>query len=266
MTKIYGTIEYNCELEYIPKYYIKKGSFMKLHYEIFYGTFIRRPNRFIAYIDLSGTEVICHVPNTGRLKELLVPGVKVLLSFHPAENRKTHYELRMVMKEGFWVSIDSQLPNLLAYEAIVNEVVTELAGYSEVRREVTYQNSRFDLQLRNAWNGPADSIQSTDACFVEVKGVTLEREGWSYFPDAPTERGRKHIDELIHAVHNGYRAALLFVVQTERAEGFTPNEVTDPAFAEKVRTAHEAGVEVLAYRCVVSPYEVAIVQPLPVIL
>ncbi len=238
---------------------------MKLQYEIFYGTFIRRPNRFIAYIDVSGTEVICHVPNTGRLRELLVPGVKVMLSFHPTGQRKTQYELRMVMKEGFWVSIDSQLPNHLAHEAIMNEVVTELTGYSEVRREVTYQNSRFDLQLTNARSSLGDSTHNVP-CFVEVKGVTLEREGWSYFPDAPTERGRKHIDELIHAVHNGYRAALLFVVQTERPEGFSPNEVTDPAFAEKVRAAHEAGVEVLAYRCVVSPLEVRIVQPLPIIL
>lgn len=238
---------------------------MKLQYEICYGTFIRRPNRFIAYIDLTGTEVICHVPNTGRLKELLVPGVKVMLSFHPTGNRKTQYELRMVMKEGFWVSIDSQLPNLLAYEAIVNEAVTELTGYSEVRREVVYQNSRFDLQLINTDNRLTNNTPNS-ACFVEVKGVTLEREGWSYFPDAPTERGRKHIDELIHAVHNGYRAALLFVVQTERAKGFTPNEVTDPAFAEKVRSAYEAGVEILAYRCVVSPSEVTILEPLPILL
>ncbi len=238
---------------------------MKLHYEVFYGTFLSRPNRFIAYIDLSGTEVVCHVPNTGRLKELLIQGAEVMLSHHPAGLRKTQYELRMVRKEGHWVSIDSQLPNLLAQEAIDNEVVEELAGYSEIRREVVYQNSRFDLRLMNP-ESPKALGSRASVCFVEVKGVTLEREGWSYFPDAPTERGRKHIDELIHAVQNGYRAALLFVVQTERAEGFSPNAVTDPAFAGRVKTAYEAGVEILTYRCIVSPQEVTLVKKLPVIL
>ncbi len=238
---------------------------MKLNYEVFYGTFLSRPNRFIAHIDLSGTEVVCHVPNTGRLKELLIPGVEVMLSHHPVESRKTCYELRMVKKEGHWVSIDSQLPNLLAQEAIVNAVVEELAGYSDIRREVVYQNSRFDLRLLNP-ESPVASGSESSVCFVEVKGVTLEREGWSYFPDAPTERGRKHIDELIHAVQNGYRAALLFVVQTESVKGFSPNAATDPAFAEKVKTAYEAGVEILAYRCVVSPQEVTLLKKLPIIL
>lgn len=238
---------------------------MKLHYEVFYGTFLRRPNRFIAYIDLSGTEVICHVPNTGRLKELLVPGAEVLLSHHPSGPRKTQYELRMVKKAGYWVSIDSQLPNLLALEAIRNEVVKELLGYAEIRREVTYQNSRFNLQLLRS-EVYRTSGAETPICYVEVKGVTLEREGWSYFPDAPTERGRRHIDELIHAVQNGYRAALLFVVQTERAEGFSPHAASDPAFAEKVKAAYEAGVELLAYRCMVSPSEVRLIHKLPIIL
>jgi sugar fermentation stimulation protein A len=238
---------------------------MKLHYDIFYGTFLRRPNRFIAYVDLSGTEVICHVPNTGRLKELLVPGAQVMLSHHGSELRKTQYELRMVKKEGSWVSIDSQLPNLLAQEAIVNQVVEELTGYSELQREVVYQNSRFDLRLARP---EKDSAVETKApiCYVEVKGVTLERDGWSYFPDAPTERGRKHIDELIHAVQNGNQAALLFVIQTEKAQGFSPNGITDPAFAGKVKAAYEAGVEILAYRCQVSPQEVTLLHKLPVIL
>jgi sugar fermentation stimulation protein A len=243
---------------------------MRLNYEIFHGTFLRRPNRFIAYIDVAGREVISHVPNTGRLRELLVPGAEVLLSYHPSALRKTEYELRMVKKEGFWVSIDSQLPNLLAHEAIANDVIPELSGYTNIRREVVYQNSRFDLQLsspvgyRN--DGSSLAAGSELDCFVEVKGVTLEREGWSYFPDAPTERGRKHIDELIHAVQHGYRAALLFVVQTESPAGFTPNAVTDPAFAEKVSQAYRAGVEILAYRCKVAPEEVTIIDKLPVIL
>lgn len=247
---------------------------MRLSYEIVYGTFLRRPNRFIAYIDVAGREVISHVPNTGRLRELLVPGAEVLLSYHPSALRKTEYELRMVKKEGLWVSIDSQLPNLLAHEAIANDVIPELSGYTNIRREVVYQNSRFDLQLSSPTgdhnichnDGNSLSAGSEPNCFVEVKGVTLEREGWSYFPDAPTERGRKHIDELIHAVQHGYRAALLFVVQTEKPAGFSPNAITDPAFAEKVGRAYRAGVEILAYRCTVSSEEVTIVDKLPVVL
>ncbi len=240
---------------------------MKLQYETAYGTFLRRPNRFIAYIDVSGNEVICHVPNTGRLRELLTPGAAVLLSFHPSVLRKTQYELRMVMKEGRWVSIDSQLPNLLAHEAIANDRLEELAGYSTIKREVTYQNSRFDIQLlHHQKDDRTDTFEAAPACFVEVKGVTLEKNGWGYFPDAPTERGRKHIDELIHAARHGYRAVLLFVVQTEKADGFSPNAETDPAFAGKVKEAYMAGVEVLAYRCIVSPEEVTITVKLPVIL
>lgn len=226
---------------------------MKLNYDLRYGYFLRRPNRFIAYVEIDGEEVICHVPNTGRLRELLIPGVKVMLSYHPSSTRKTSYELRMVKKDDNWISIDSQLPNLLAHEAIATDVIVELKDYSEIKREVTYQNSRFDLQLLG------DNI-----CFVEVKGVTLERDGWTYFPDAPTERGRKHIDELIHAVQNGYRSVLLFVVQIEHAKGFSPYAVTDPSFAEKVSTAKANGVEILAYRCCITPEEVKIIEQIPV--
>ncbi|NLK26927.1 MAG: DNA/RNA nuclease SfsA [Clostridiales bacterium] len=228
---------------------------MRLNYDTYYGTFLRRPNRFIAYVDLNGEEVVCHIPNTGRLRELLIPGAQVMLSYHPSPNRKTQYELRMVMKNSYWVSIDSQLPNALAQEAIESDLIEELMGYTEIKREVTFQNSRFDLQLLGE-----------DICYVEVKGVTLERDGWCYFPDAPTERGRKHIDELINAKKEGYRSVLLFVVQIEDARGFSPNKLTDPSFAEKVKTAYESGVEVLAYHCHISPQEIYIVGKLPILL
>ncbi|MDF2540793.1 MAG: sfsA [Herbinix sp.] len=233
---------------------------MKFNYTILYGTFLHRPNRFIAHIALEGNalksnEVVCHVPNTGRLRELLIPGVRVMLSYHPSSTRKTEYELRMVMKGSNWISIDSQLPNAIAHEAIATDVIEELQGYSVIQREQPYQNSRFDLKLLGE-----------DICYVEVKGVTLEVDGWTYFPDAPTERGRKHIDEMIHAVKRGYRGVILFVVQVEDAKGFTPNAVTDPAFARKISEAAEAGVEILAYRCLVSPNEVRIIDRIPVVL
>ena len=227
---------------------------MKFNYDTFYGTFIKRPNRFIAHIDIDGQEVICHVPNTGRMKELLIPGVKVMLSRHDTSTRKTEYELRMIMKNSNWISIDSQLPNTLAHEAITYDVISELQGYKEIKREVTYNNSRLDFQLIG-----------DDTCFIEVKGVTLERDGWCYFPDAPTERGRRHIDELIRAKAEGYRSVLLFVIQIEDARGFSPNRITDEAFADKVKEAEESGVEVLAYGCHVSPEEVYITGKVPII-
>ncbi|WP_058486190.1 DNA/RNA nuclease SfsA [Defluviitalea phaphyphila] len=229
---------------------------MKLNYDIVYGKFIRRPNRFIAHIDVSGKEVICHVPNTGRLKELLYSGVEVILSYHPtSSNRKTKYDLRMIKKGDYWISIDSQLPNALAYEAISQGIIKELRNYSEIKKEITYKNSRFDLQLIG-----------DKTYFIEVKGVTLEKDNWTYFPDAPTSRGRKHIDEIIDAVKNGFRGVILFVVQVSYAKGFSPNAVTDPDFAKKLKEAYKAGVEILAYRCDISTEEVKIVEKIPVVL
>lgn len=226
-----------------------------MNYDMLYGKFLCRPNRFIAHVDMSGEEIVCHVPNTGRLKELLQPGTRVAVSHHPHPGRKTKYELQLVEKKGSWVSIHSQLPNALAAEAIQAGIIRELQGYTTVNREVTYGSSRFDLQLIG-----------DDVCFVEVKGVTLALENWSYFPDAPTERGRKHIDELIQAVKDGHRAVLLFVVQMDLAEGFSPNAQMDPLFAQKVRQAAQTGVEVLAYRCSVSPSQIKISKKIPVIL
>lgn len=245
---------------------------MILNYDLSFGTFIRRPNRFIAHIDIDGEEVISHVPNTGRLRELLVPGAIVMLSYHPSKTRKTKYELRMVEKNDYWISIDSQLPNALAMEAITNDIIKELRGYSQIKREVTYQNSRFDLKLsrdplnQNSSKKGIEHHSQDDIVFVEVKGVTLEREGWSYFPDAPTERGRRHIDELILAKKEGYRAVLLFIIQLEHVSGFSPNKDTDLAFAKKIEEASKAGVELLAYRCKVSPDEVKVTDKIPIAL
>lgn len=226
---------------------------MLLNYDIVYGTFIARPNRFIAHIEADHGVVIAHVPNTGRLRELLTVGIRVLLSYHPSPHRKTQYELRMIEKNGIWISIDSQLPNPVVAEGIRDGVIKELQGYANLRREVTYQRSRFDIQLE----GPG-------VCFVEVKGVTLEENGWGYFPDAPTERGRKHIEEMIRVVEEGYRGVLMFLVQHPHIGGFSPNAKTDPDFAEILQRASAAGVEVLCYQCSVSPDEVRVVGSLPV--
>lgn len=224
---------------------------MIFEYKLITGYFIKRPNRFIAHIDLGGKEVIAHVPNTGRMKELLLPRVEVLVSYHPEPNRKTHYTLRMIKKNGCWVSIDSQLPNQLAVEGIQKGMIKELQGYKEIKRESVYGNSRFDLKLEG------DQI-----CYVEVKGVTLEIDGWGYFPDAPTERGRKHVEELCEVVQRGMRGVLLFVVQYEKVQGFSPYEKNDPTFAEVLRMAEKVGVEILVYKCKVEPQGVEIIREL----
>jgi len=226
---------------------------MKYTYTWKHGRFINRPNRFIAYVDIEGTAVKCHVPNTGRLRELLPEDVEVLVSYHPDEERKTEYSLRMIKRHGVWVSIDSQAPNAIVEEAINNDVIEETRQYKKLKRESTYENSRFDFRL-----------DEPGTCFVEVKGVTLEQDGWGFFPDAPTERGRKHIDELCKAVSEGHRGIVLFLVQHPHAQGFTPNTKMDPKFTEALIKAEKCGVEIIAYGCDVNEEEIVINRKLPV--
>lgn len=218
-----------------------------------FGKFIKRINRFIAYVDIDGTSKQVHVMNTGRLGELLVEGAEVMLSHEPSPIRKTAYDLRMVKKDGIWVSIDSQLPNKIVEEGLQLGLIEELKDYNEIVRESFFGKSRFDFKL----------IGDSSTCFVEVKGVTLERDGWGYFPDAPTDRGRKHIDEMILAVSEGYRGAIIFLVQHSNIQGVSPNAITDLEFANKLIKASKLGVEILAYKCNVSLNEVTIDKKLP---
>lgn len=212
------------------------------------GSFVKRLNRFEAIVDVAGEAVLVHVPNTGRCRELLIEGVPVILEKRDGAHRKTAYELIMVYKGDRLVSIDSQLPNKLAEEAIRGNRVKELQGYSYIKREAVYGDSRFDLYLEH----------EEEKAFVEVKGVTLEAEGVAKFPDAPTERGTKHIYELIKAKGEGYRACILFVIQLDFVHYFTPNEIMDPKFAEALREARKAGVEIYAYSCKVQEDEVTL--------
>ena len=229
---------------------------MKLEYNRVFGKFVRRVNRFIAHVIVEEVgEVVVHVMNTGRLKELLVPGAEVMLSFEPSTKRKTAYDLRMVKKDSFWVSIDSQLPNKLVEEGIRLNLIEEIGDYDEIRRESVYGNSRFDFK-----------IAGKRTCFIEVKGVTLENKGWGYFPDAPTERGKKHIEEMITAVEEGYRGIILFLIQHPLIDGFTPNKDTDPIFTSTLEKAQKLGVELLAYKCSVTLDEIIIQKKIPIIL
>ena len=239
------------------------------------GTFISRPNRFIAHVETGNRTVVCHVKNTGRCRELLIPGVTVILEFHPdavLSGRKTEYDLIGVYKNGLLINMDSQAPNKAAWEWLVSlggGQYTEKNHYPlgsyvpfDIRREATHGDSRFDLafSLRNR------DTKAVSPAFMEVKGVTLEKNGLAMFPDAPTERGIKHLKGLIRAHEEGYEAYVLFVIQMKGILGFTPNDITHPAFGETLRQAREAGVHVLAYDCLVNPDTMTVDSPVKVML
>ena len=203
------------------------------------GRFLSRPNRFIAMVQIEGRVEVCHVKNTGRCRELLVPGAAVYLEESPKPDRKTKYDLIAVQKGDRLINMDSQAPNRVALEWLP----TYFSGLTSVRPETVYGHSRFDLSFE--YEGKK--------AFMEVKGVTLERDGVVLFPDAPTERGVKHLLELCDAAKAGYEAWVLFVIQMKDVKYFVPNEETHPAFAKALRTARAAGVRLMALDCEVLP-------------
>lgn len=222
------------------------------------GHFIKRPNRFIAHVETEEGVQICHVKNTGRCKELLVPGCTVYLDESDNPKRKTRFDLIAVEKERpnetapLLINMDSQAPNKVFGEwAAAGGLCPDL---TLLRPETTYGNSRFDYY----WEA------SKQKGFVEVKGVTLEENGIVRFPDAPTERGVKHIEELIEAHRAGYEAALCFIVQMEGMRWVEPNDVTHPAFGAALRKAAKLGVNIMALECAVTPSTLNAVRPLPV--
>lgn len=215
------------------------------------GSFVSRPNRFIAKVNIDGTEHTVHVKNTGRCKELLVPGCTVFLEKSDNPNRKTIYDLVAVVKGHRIINMDSQAPN-----AVFARWVKDKCPDAVVKREKTYKDSRFDCYIET----------EKDKIFVEVKGVTLEEDNCVRFPDAPTERGIKHIKGLVDAVQNGYRAAVFFVIQMEDVLSFSPNYDTQPRFGQALKVAQSAGVQILAYSCKVTADSLEIDKPVPVIL
>ncbi|MBQ6699897.1 MAG: DNA/RNA nuclease SfsA [Oscillospiraceae bacterium] len=215
------------------------------------GKFISRPNRFIAHVEIEGKEEICHVMNTGRMKELLLPGAEVFLC--PAKNpeRKTGFDLIGVRRaDGEIINIDSIAPNKVAGEYIP----TLFPGVKSVKPEKFFEKSRFDFYIED----------KTDKIFLEVKGVTLNMEGEARFPDAPTERGAKHLCELIEAKRRGFRACVLFVIAMKGCKSFAANSKTDPGFAEALCKAHKNGVEIFAVDCLVTAEEIIADKPVPV--
>ena len=218
------------------------------------GHFVQRPNRFIALVDTAEDRQVCHVKNTGRCRELLVPGATVYLERAENPNRKTAYDLIAVEKGDLLINMDAQAPNRVFGEwATVGGFLPDVIA---VYPEYTYGASRIDFYLETA-RGPH---------LVEVKGVTLEENGHACFPDAPTERGVKHIHELQKAVEQGLSATLFFVVQMQGMLDVSPNDATHPAFGAALRTAAAAGVQVRAFDCAVTPDSIAIHGEIPVIL
>ena len=214
------------------------------------GVFHSRPNRFIALVDVGGREEVCHVKNTGRCRELLLPGAQVVLSVSDNPARKTKYDLVAVWKEGTGlVNMDSQAPN-----AAAAELLPRLFPGAVIRAEQRCGLSRFDFSLET----------EQGVGYLEVKGCTLEREGHAYVPDAPTERGVKHLRELTELRRQGRCAAVLFLVQMKGVHAFSPNDGTDPAFGAALREARGAGVEILCYDCLVTPESMIADQPVPV--
>ena len=213
------------------------------------GIFRARPNRFIAIVEVDGTDTVCHVKNTGRCKELLVPGCTVVLEQATNPDRKTPYDVIAVYKGDRLINMDSQAPNAVAADYLANRFPN-----ATIRREVTYGESRFDFYIQSG----------EEQWFIEVKGCTLERENIGYFPDAPTERGVKHLRHLIRAAEEGYKAAVLFVIQMEGIAAIRPNDATHPAFGDALRDAAKAGVEIWATDCTVTPDSLTHRHPVPV--
>ena len=218
------------------------------------AVFLRRPNRFIAQVALEGAEETVHVKNTGRCRELLVPGATVYLVEGKNPSRKTRYDLIAVEKGERLINMDAQAPNQVFGEWAASGGFRP--GLTLLRPETTWGNSRFDFY----W----ESSENDRKGFVEVKGVTLEEDGAVYFPDAPTERGVKHVEELIACRAAGYEAALFLVVQMERVAFCAPNDRTRPAFGEAVRRAAVAGVEILCRDCRVTPDSLTMGEPVEV--
>ncbi|UCE04878.1 MAG: DNA/RNA nuclease SfsA [bacterium] len=221
---------------------------MKLSQQLIPGVLIQRYKRFLADIKLSDGKIItAYCPNSGSMLSCNIPGSEVLLSYHQNLNRKYAYTWEMIKVNSIWVGINTNVPNKLVYQSILENKIPELIGYEEILREQKVgQRSRLDLMLRS----------NEKLCYIEVKNVTLVEEGMALFPDAVTARGTRHLQELIELRENGYRAVIFFVIQRMDGQYFEPADHIDHIYGEKLREAYSRGVEILPYRAVVTPEEI----------
>jgi sugar fermentation stimulation protein A len=227
---------------------------MRMPQPLIPARFVRRDNRFRVSVEVKGEPRTAHLPNSGRLGELLTPGRELRLASMPDPRRKTPYDLKLARYAGVWVSVDARNPNPLFAEAFGARRLPAFEDYAHLQAEVTLDDSRIDFLL----TGPAGRL------WMETKSVTLVEEGVARFPDAPTARGRRHLETLVRALEQGDRAAVLFVVQRPDARAFRPHAAADPDFAQMLRQASAAGVAVMARRCQVSEDEISLDALIPV--
>ena len=230
---------------------------MKITGELHKGVFLKRLNRFVAEVEVNNEKCLAHVADPGRMKELLVTKIEVLLrKINLNDKRKTRWDMLGVYTPTGLVSVNSRLPNDLIAEALKDSRLKEFSEYELVQREYTYGSSRFDFFLKS----------NEKQCLLEVKSCTLVKNGHAFFPDAPTTRGRRHLLELIKAKHEGYRACVIFVIQRGDASFFSPNDEIDPEFADTLRLAVSKGVEVFAFKCEVTETTVKLKEQVNIIL
>ena len=229
---------------------------MKFGEKIVEGVFLERPNRYLARVEIGGKETLAHVPDPGRLPGLLLTNRKIMLIHQPREKRKTDYTLVLVRHGSTWVSVFPVFANSLVSNALTRETLPFLNGYSSFKSEVKAGNSRFDFYLNFA----------KKEAYVEVKSVSLVEDGIGKFPDAPTKRGIKHVQELIELSEKGYRAAVLFVSQRQDTQSITCNDKIDPDFGKWLRKAENKGVELYGMNCKVTPTTISLNEVVEVIL
>lgn len=231
---------------------------IKIEGELVEARFVKRLNRFVAVVEMKGVQQFAHVPNTGRLKELLTERATVLVRKYDNPARKTKYGLLLVEKNGIWVSIDSaNVPNRVVHEALKQGKFEQFQGFDEIRREVIKGDSRFDFGL----------FSSDREYYIEVKGVTLVENRQAFFPDAPTSRGSRHLEGLIKLKQMGKGAGVIFIVQREDADVMRPNDRTDKDFGDLLRKSGRMGVDLMAYVCKVDVVQksIDILRQIPVI-
>lgn len=227
---------------------------MDLGDDLVEGIFLERVNRFLAMVEVDGKKVGVHVANSGRMKELFVPGWRVLVRPVAGEHRKTKFDLVLVDMGNALASADSRAPNALVAEGVASGHLQQFSNYPDIRREVTFGDSRLDLMLE----GPEGR------CYIEAKSVTLVENGVGLFPDAPTVRGAKHLRTLETVIEAGHRAAVMFVIQRPDATAFATSDPSDPDLAAALRSAVAAGVEAYAYNCQVTERSIILDQSLPI--
>ena len=215
--------------------------------QIVSGIFLKRINRFIAEVLINGELEKVHVKNTGRCEEIFKKGAKIFLEKSDNPNRKTGYSLVSAVKKEYLINVDSQAPNKVVFESLKKEELEPFKNLKILKKEKTFQKSRFDIYYER---------KTGEKGFIEIKGVTLENEGLTKFPDAPTERGTKHVLEMVEAVEQGYEGNILFLIQMDRFLKFTPNRYMDKAFSDALDYAKDKGVNIHIYNSIVTKDEI----------